>query len=173
MTLETLHDLYIEQLEDLYDAEHQLVKALPKIAKAAHSPKLKAAFENHLKQTEQHVTRLDQVFKQMDLKPKSKTCKAMKGLVEEGSAAIKEDAEPEVKDAALIAAGNRIEHYEMAGYGTVRTYAQTLGYTDATRLLQTTLDEESATDKLLTNLAESGINKYAQQGAGMGRANIR
>src|SRR5258708_10406925 len=103
MTLETLHDLYIEQLEDLYDAEHQLVKALPKMAKAAHSPKLKAAFENHLKQTEQHVTRLDQVFKQMDLKPKSKTCKAMKGLVEAGSAATNEDAEPAVKYAALIA----------------------------------------------------------------------
>jgi ferritin-like metal-binding protein YciE len=164
MTLENLRDLFVEQLEDLYDAEQQLVKALPKMAKSAQSPKLKSAFENHLRQTEGHVTRLEQVFKQLDMKPKAKTCKAMKGLVEEGSEAIKENAEPEVKDAALIAAANRVEHYEMAGYGTVRTYAQTLGYTEAARILQTTLDEEGEADKILTNLAETSINKYAQQG---------
>ncbi|MHB8626042.1 MAG: YciE/YciF ferroxidase family protein [Aggregatilineales bacterium] len=161
MKLESLRDLYIDQLKDLYSAENQLVEALPKMAKAATSPKLRTAFEQHLEQTKNHVKRLEQVFQTLNARPGGKTCKAMKGLVEEGDEAIKEIDTPEVKDAALIAAAQRVEHYEMAGYGTVRTFAQQLGENQAVNLLQQTLDEEGAADKKLTQIAESSVNTRA------------
>ncbi len=131
------------------------------MAKAATSRQLKNGFERHLKQTEGHVARLEQIFQELDASPKGKKCKAMEGLIEEGAEVVKEDAEPEVKDAALIAAAQRIEHYEIAGYGCVRTYAQLMGNNKAATLLQQTLDEEAETDQSLTNLAES-INVEAE-----------
>src|SRR5260221_6199162 len=131
MKLETLRDLYVEQLEDVSDAEQQLTRAMPKMAKTAHSPKLKSEFENHLRQTEGHVQRLEQVFGFLNKKAKTKTCKAMKGLVEEGNDMVKENADADVKDAGLIAAAQRVKHYEIAAYGTVRTYAQILGQREA------------------------------------------
>ena len=154
--------MFVEELKDLYSAENQLLKALPKMAKAATSKALKAGFEKHLKQTEGHVARLEQVCESLGVSPKGKKCKAMEGLVEEGSEVIEEDAEPEVKDAALIAAAQRVEHYEIAGYGCVRTYAELLGNSKAAKLLQQTLDEEGDTDKSLTKLAES-INVDAEE----------
>jgi len=160
--LNSLQDLFVEQLQDLYDAEQQLTEALPKMAKAASNPQLQQAFTSHLKETQGHVDRLAQVFQIIGKKATRKTCKAMKGLVEEGSEAIKEDAVPEVKDAALISAGNRVEHYEIAGYGTVRTFAEELGFTDAARLLQQTLNEEVAADQKLTQIAERRVNRQAQ-----------
>jgi ferritin-like metal-binding protein YciE len=169
MKLETLRDLYVEQLEDLYDAEQQLTKALPKMAKTAYSPKLKSAFENHLRQTEGHVQRLEQVFGFLNKKAKAKTCKAMKGLVEEGNDMVKENGDADVKDAGLIAAAQRVEHYEIAAYGTVRTYAQILGQREAVQLLQQTLDEEGNADKLLTQIAMSSINLEAASGTNTNR----
>ena len=154
MKLDTLRDLFVDELKDLYSAERQLLKALPKMAKAASSTDLKRAFESHLKETEVQVERLDQVFRGLDISPKGKKCKAMEGLVEEGADWIEEDAEPDVMDAGLIAAAQRVEHYEIAGYGCVRTYAQLLGETKAATLLQKTLDEEGAADKKLTQLSE-------------------
>jgi ferritin-like metal-binding protein YciE len=162
MKLSNLEDLLVEELKDLYNAEHQLLKAIPKMAKAANSKELKAGFEKHLKQTEGHVERLEQVFEDLGISPKGKKCKAMEGLVSEGAEVIKEDAEPEVKDAALIAAAQRVEHYEIAGYGCVRTYARLVGNNKAAKLLQQTLDEEGETDKALTKLAEK-INVEAEE----------
>jgi ferritin-like metal-binding protein YciE len=162
MEMSSLQDLMVDQLKDLYNAESQLVKALPKMAKAATNPQLKQAFTTHLEQTKGHVERLEQVFDSMGLSAKGKTCKAMKGLIEEGKEMMDEDAEPEVMDAGLIAAAQRVEHYEMAGYGCVRTYAELLGNKQAAKLLQQTLDEEGKTDKLLTSLAEKVINLEAQ-----------
>lgn len=162
MKLESLNELLIEELKDLYDAEHQLTKALPKMAKAATSEQLKTAFNQHLSETENQISRLEQVFEVMGQKATRKTCKAMKGLVEEGDELMKEDAEPEVLDAGLIAAAQKVEHYEIASYGTVRTYAELLGLNEAVDLLQQTLDEEANTDEKLTQLAESSINLQAQ-----------
>ncbi len=161
MKLDSLRDLFIDELKDLYNAEHQLLKALPKMAKAATSTELKRAFESHLKETEGQVERLEQVFETMDVSPKGKKCKAMEGLVEEGAELMEEDANPDVMDAALIAAAQRVEHYEMAGYGCVRTYAELLGEKKAATLLQATLDEEGAADKKLTKIASS-INVEAK-----------
>lgn len=161
MELETLRDLYVGELKDLYSAEHQLLKALPKMAGAATEKGLKKAFTDHLQQTHGHVERLDRIFAEMGGSPKGKKCKAMEGLVKEGKEMIEEDAEPEVMDAGLIAAAQRVEHYEMAGYGCVRTYAELLGETKAAKLLQQTLDEEGAADKKLTQLAEQ-INVAAE-----------
>ncbi|ODU00549.1 MAG: hypothetical protein ABS79_03125 [Planctomycetes bacterium SCN 63-9] len=161
MKLESLRDLLIEQLEDLYDAEHQITKALPKMAEAASEPKLKAAFKKHLKETEGQIERLDQVFEALGQKAKRKTCKAAKGLIAEGDETIKEDAEPAVRDAALIAAAQRVEHYEMAGYGTVCAYAKQLKETAVLKLLKATFAEEKATDEALSELAESTINLQA------------
>lgn len=154
MKLESLRDLYIEELKDLYSAESQLLKALPKMAKAATAPELQQAFENHLVETEGQVERLETIFEELEEKPTGKTCQAMKGLVEEGKEAIEQDAEDDVRDAALIAAAQRVEHYEMAGYGCVRTYAELLGYDEAAKLLQQTLNEEGAADKALTKLSK-------------------
>lgn len=161
MKLNSLHDLYVDELKDLYNAESQILKALPKMVKAASSPDLAQAFQNHLEETEGQVARLDRIFKKLDVSPKGKKCKAMEGLLEEGKEVMEEDADPVVRDAALIAAAQRVEHYEMAGYGCVRTFAQLLGYDDASDLLQETLDEEGAADKKLTELAESVINVEA------------
>ena len=158
-----LNDLYTEELKDLYSAESQLVVALPKMAKAASSPILKQAFEAHLEETKGHVKRLEQIFETLKGSPKGKKCKAMEGLVEEGAELIKEkaDFEPEVVDAGLIGAAQRVQHYEIAAYGTVRTFAQQLGYQEAARLLQQTLDEEAAADQKLTALAVGRINQAA------------
>ena len=161
MKIENLKQLFHDQLRDLYDAENRLVEALPKMAKAAHNAELKAGFEEHLKQTEGHVERLEKIFEMCKESPKGKTCKAMKGLIAEGEEAIDEKAEPAVKDAALIAAAQRVEHYEMAGYGTVIAYAKLLKETSAMKLLKQTLEEEKATDEKLTDLAESTVNLQA------------
>lgn len=161
MTLSTLHDLYVDELKDLYNAENQILKALPKMAKAASDPKLAAAFTGHLAETKIHIERLETIFQQLDASPKGKKCKAMEGLLAEGQDLMAEDASPSVLDAALIAAAQRVEHYEMAGYGCVRTFARLLGEDQAADLLQQTLDEEGATDKKLTQLAESVINTEA------------
>ncbi len=161
MKLESLRDLLVEQLQDLYDAEQRITKALPKMAKAATSPALKAAFEKHLRETEGQVKRLEQVFEALGETAKTKTCKAMQGLIAEGEETMSENAEPEVLDAALIAAAQRVEHYEMAGYGTVRSYAKLLKEDAIVGLLEQTLQEEKATDEALTTLAESSINVEA------------
>jgi ferritin-like metal-binding protein YciE len=161
MKLDSLKELYVDELKDLYSAENQLLKAIPKMAKAATSPALKKGFEKHLEETKDQVERLEQIFKALGESPKGKKCKAMEGLVEEGKELMEEDAEPEVMDAALIAAAQRVEHYEIAGYGCVRTYAQLLGETQAAKLLQQTLDEEGKTDQALTKLAEK-INVDAE-----------
>lgn len=163
MKLNTLRDLYVEQLQDLYSAENQLVKALPKMEKAASHPELKQAFQSHLAQTQQHIERLDQVFTQLGEKPGGHTCKAMEGLIAEGQEMIKMKGEPAAIDAGLIAAAQRVEHYEMAGYGCVRTYAAQLGEKQSAKLLQQTLDEEGKTDKLLTEIAERVINLEAER----------
>jgi len=158
MELNTLRDLYIDELKDLWSAEKQLVKALPKMAKAANDPELSKAFMTHLRQTEQQVKRLEQVFDDLGESPRGKKCIGMEGLIEEGQELIKERPDPDVLDAGLIAKAQHIEHYEIAGYGTVRTYAQLLGADRQAQLLQQTLDEEGQTDKLLTQLAEGSIN---------------
>lgn len=164
MKLDSLQKLFVEELRDLYSAENQILKALPKMAEAASSSKLKSAFQTHLKETEGQVKRLEQIFESLGKSPKGKTCKAMEGLVKEGEELLSEDAEEAVLDAGLIAAAQRVEHYEMAGYGTVRSYAQLLGDKAASKLLQATLDEEGATDKKLTELAVNLINLEAVYG---------
>jgi ferritin-like metal-binding protein YciE len=161
MKLDTLKKLYLEELRDLYSAETQLVKALPKMAKGASSDELKQAFESHLEQTKEHVERLDEIFARLDEKPTGKTCKAMKGLIEEGSEMLEQEGEDSVIDAGLIGAAQRVEHYEIAAYGTVRTFANLLGEDDAAELLQETLDEEGETDKELSELAEGIVNEEA------------
>lgn len=158
MKLETLEDLFLDEIEDIYDAEQQLLDALPKMAQSATSPDLKRSFETHLQQTQGHVQRLEQIFESLGERPESKPCKAMKGLIAEGSDVIRENAIPEVKDAALIAAAQRVEHYEMAAYGSARTYADQLGKTEAVALLDKTYEEEQETDKKLTTLAVNVIN---------------
>jgi ferritin-like metal-binding protein YciE len=163
--MDSLRDLYIEELKDLYSAENQILKVLPKMAKKAKSDQLRAAFEEHLEVTKGQVQRLESIFGDLERSPKGKKCKGMAGLIEEGSEMMNEEAEPEVRDAALISAAQRVEHYEIAAYGTVRTYADQLGLSDHSRLLQETLDEEGATDKRLTQLAESRVNIRAQQEA--------
>lgn len=162
MKLKSLDDLFLHEVKDIYSAEKQLVQALPKMAKTASAPQLKRAFEEHLQQTMQHVQRLEDIFTKLDEKPGRMKCKGMEGLIEEGEELIKEDADPSVKDAALIGAAQRVEHYEIAAYGTARTFAQQLNYNDIADLLQQTLDEESETDEKLTALAENGINLQAQ-----------
>ena len=172
MQMNSLDDLFVTELKDLYSAEKQLLKALPKMAKAANSKMLQNGFTKHLKQTEGHVSRLEKVFEELGVSPRGKKCKAMEGLIEEGQEVIDEDADPSVKDAALIAAAQRVEHYEMAGYGCVRTYANLLNHKKAATLLQQTLDEEGETDKALTKLAEQ-INVSAEQPNGKTAKNGR
>ena len=169
MSMDSLKKLYIDELKDLYSAETQLVKALPKMAKKASAPELKKAFQDHLEQTKGHVERLEEIFEELEEKPTGKTCKGMKGLIEEGQEVIDEDGEEAVLDAALIGAAQRVEHYEMAGYGVARTFAMHLGEDDAADLLQETLDEEGEADKLLTSIAEEDINFEAESEEGRGR----
>lgn len=157
-----LEDLFIETLQDLYDAEHQITKALPKMAEHARSKELKQGFKDHLEMTERQIKRLETVFQEMDMKPKAKKCKGMEGLIKEGDEVMKEEMEPAVVDAALIAAAQKVEHYEIAGYGTARAYAQALGRQNIAKLLDQSADEEGRTDKLLTAMAVSHINRRAQ-----------
>lgn len=165
MKLSNLQDLYVDELKDLYSAENQILKALPKMIKAASATELQDAFQEHLDVTKGQVTRLEKIFKKLDVSPKGKKCKAMEGLLEEGKELMSEDADPSVMDAALIAAAQRVEHYEMAGYGCVRTFAKLLGHDEAAELLQETLDEEADADKALTELAETIINVEAMEPA--------
>jgi ferritin-like metal-binding protein YciE len=165
--LESPRDLLLHELKDLYSAENQLTKALAKMAKAATSPELKEAFENHLAQTEEHVARLDKIAGQLDESLKGKKCKAMEGLIEEGKDVIEEDGEPVMVDLALIGAAQKVEHYEIAGYGTARTLAELTGQGQIAKILQETLDEEGDTDKLLTEIAmelnlEAGVTAGAR-----------
>ena len=158
----TLEDLYTDLLKDLYSAEKQLVKALPKMAKNAQSPDLQKAFQEHLRQTEGQVDRIERIFSDMDGSPRGKKCVGMEGLIEEGNELLQEDVEPDVLDAGLIAAAQKVEHYEIAGYGTARAWAERLGYDKAARLLKETLEEESMANEKLTRIAESHVNMEAQ-----------
>jgi ferritin-like metal-binding protein YciE len=161
--LSSLDGLLVEQLQDLYDAEQRLTQALPKMAAAAHNASLRSAFEEHLRQTKNQVTRLEHVFQALGQGAKSKTCEAMKGLIAEGDEMVNAKGDPDVKDAALIACAQRVEHYEIAGYGSARTFARRLGKPEAARLLQETLDEEAAADRRLTQIAESTVNPKASR----------
>lgn len=158
MKLNTLRELYVDELKDLYSAEHQILKALPKMIRATTHRELKDAFTDHLKQTDNQVKRLERIFADLDTSPKGKKCHGMEGVLEEGAELIKERPEDQVLDAGLISAAQHVEHYEMAGYGTVRTWAEKLGRDDDARLLQETLDEERKADELLTKLAIQSIN---------------
>lgn len=162
MELDTLKDLYVEEIKDLYSAEKQLIKALPKMAKAANDKQLQQAFRTHLQETAEHVARLERICQELGVSPRGKKCVGMEGLIEEGAELIAEDPDPDVLDAGLISKAQHVEHYEMAGYGVVRTYARQLGFDNQADLLQQTLDEEGKTDHLLTALAESGINVEAE-----------
>jgi ferritin-like metal-binding protein YciE len=161
MKLDTLKKLYLEELRDIYNAEQQLVKALPKMAKGASSDELKQAIEDHLGETKTHVERLEEIFSGLDEEAKGKTCKAMKGLIEEGSEILDEKGEESVLDAGIIAAAQKVEHYEIATYGTLRSWADLLGEDEAADLLQQTLDEEGEADKRLNEIAEGIVNPEA------------
>ena len=161
MELETLKDLYVHELKDLYSAENQLIKALPKMAKAAANRELAEGFKTHLNETREHAVRLERLLKGQSESTRGPQCKGMAGLIKEGQEMIDEDAEDEVRDAGLISAAQRVEHYEIAGYGCARTYAELLGDEQGAKVLQQTLDEEGATDKKLTRLAKSTINLQA------------
>jgi ferritin-like metal-binding protein YciE len=161
MELKNLEDLFIDVLKDTYDAEHQITKALPKMVKAANNKQLATSFEKHLAQTEEHIKRLETVFESQGKKPARKACKGMQGLLEEGTEIMKEKGEPEVLDAGLIAAAQKVEHYEISAYGTLISYANLLGWKDVVKTLQATLDEEKTADQNLTKLAESTVNLQA------------
>ncbi len=163
MTEGSLHDAFIDELRDTYDAEKQLIKALPKLAKAATAPRLRAAFEAHLEETRGQVARLERVFESLGEKVRGKHCDGIAGIIEEGKSVMEEDFDDETMDACLIAAGQRAEHYEMAAYGTLVAWAQAMGHTTAARLLQQNLNEEGSADKKLSGLAEGGINKRAAE----------
>ena len=160
MKINSLQDLYVDELRDLYDAENQLIKALPKMAEASTSDELRRGFEEHLEQTRGHAQRLEQIFERMGDKAKGKKCKGMEGIVKEGSETLDEDMNDEIKDAAIIGAAQRVEHYEIAGYGTARTHADLLGLGEDVRLLEQTLEEEKETDQKLSGLAEN-VNAQA------------
>ena len=173
MALESLQDLYIEQLRDLHSAERQIIEALPKMIKATKHPELRQAFESHLNQTKEQLRRLEQMGQRAKQRLEGHKCKGMEGLLEEGADTIKERADSDVLDAALIAAAQRVEHYEMAGYGCARTYARLLGLDDDAKLLQQTLDEEGDTDHKLTDLAERVINIEALTGDARSEREVR
>lgn len=164
MANDAMRELYVAELRDLYNAETQLTKALPKMAKAASNPELRQAFEEHLRQTSEQVSRLEQIFEMLEEKPSGKKCLGMEGLVKEGAETMKEDYEGSIMDAAIIGAAQRVEHYEIAGYGTVREFAELLGEDEHVSLLEQTLEEEKETDEKLTQLAEQ-INSQAQEEA--------
>jgi len=168
MSLDSLEKLFLEELKDIYNAEKQILRALPRMAKAAESPELQQAFTKHLKETEGQVQRLEKIFQQLGQSARGKTCKGMQGLIEEGKEVMEKEGEGPVIDAALVASAQKVEHYEIASYGCLRTYAQLLGQDQAVELLQQTLAEEEAADKKLTELGESGINDAAAAaGAGV------
>ena len=163
MKLDSLHQLYVHELKDMYHGEQQILKALPKMAKNANSPELRGAFEEHLEQTRGHVDRLEQIFQKLDEPAKGQKCKGLEGIISEGEEMVEDkDAPPAIADAAIIAAAQRVEHYEMAVYGTACNYALRLGFEDQARLLHQTLQEEIATDKKLTTIADSYINEEAK-----------
>jgi len=161
MSLDNLNDLYVEQLKDLYSAETQILKALPQMAQTASHPKLRDAFEHHERQTQEHMRRLERILDDLGESPRGHHCQGMEGVIKEGKEMMQQPGDADVKDAGLIAAAQRVEHYEMAGYGTVRTYADRLGHRDHADLLQRTLDEEGDTDHLLTRIAEQVVNADA------------
>jgi ferritin-like metal-binding protein YciE len=165
MSLATLHDLMVHELKDLYSAEKQLVQALPKMARAASSDELRRAVENHLAQTEEHVTRIEQILDSFGESPRGQKCEGMEGLIAEGKTLLNEDADPDVMDAGIIVAAQKVEHYEIATYGAVCEYARMMGHTDALQLLEQTLEEEKNADQLLNQLAEGGINALAERDA--------
>lgn len=162
MELESLRDLYVDELKDVYNAEKQILKALPRMAKKASHEELRTAFEDHITVTEEQVRRLETIFDDLGLPARGKKCLGMEGLIAEGKEMMNEDAEPEVLDAAMISAAQRVEHYEIAAYGTLRTYARQLGFENHAELLQRTLDEEGAADKMLSQIAESSVNLDAE-----------
>jgi ferritin-like metal-binding protein YciE len=162
MKLDSFEALFLHELRDLHSAEKQIIAALPKMAKKASSDELRRAFETHLEQTQEQLERLEKIFADLQLNPGRHKCKAMEGLIEEASELLKEDAEEAIRDAAMIGAAQRVEHYEIAGYGTARTYAEMLGHVEAAELLQQTLDEEKETDQLLSELALTSVNVEAQ-----------
>lgn len=164
MSVDTIEKLFVDELKDLYSAENQITKALPKLAKASSSDKLRTAFESHLEETKEQIDRLEQIFKILEVSPKGKTCAGMKGLLEEGSEVLEETEEGAIRDAAMISAAQRVEHYEMAGYGSVRTYAQLLGKDKIVTLLEKTLEEEKTADSKLTKIAKS-VNGEALRAA--------
>jgi ferritin-like metal-binding protein YciE len=166
LKLDSLRDLLIEELRDLYNAENQLVEALPKLAEAATSSELKSAFNHHLQETRQHVTRLERIFQQIGEKSSGETCEAMKGLIKEGDVLVKAEGDPSVRDAGLVGAAQRVEHYEIAGYGTARSLARRLGENEIAETLQQTLNEEAQADKKLTSIAESQVNVQATSRGG-------
>jgi ferritin-like metal-binding protein YciE len=166
LKLDSLRDLLIEELRDLYNAENQLVEALPKLAEAASSNELKSAFNHHLDETRKHVSRLERIFQQIGEKSSGETCEAMKGLIKEGDVLVKAEGNPDVRDAGLIGAAQRVEHYEIAGYGTARGLARRLGENEIAEILQQTLNEEALADKKLTSIAESQVNLAATLPAG-------
>ena len=161
MALATMHDLMIAELRDIYSAETQLVKALPKMAKGATTPSLKTAFENHLVETQEHVARLEQIFETLGTSPRGKKCKGMEGLLEEGSEMVDEDGDDTVRDAGIIASAQRVEHYEIAAYGSTIAFATTMGHTEIAGILEKTLSEEKAADELLSQIAEDEVNAAA------------
>ena len=161
----SLRDLFVYELKDLYDAEQQLISALPKMAEASSDPQLRQAFTTHLQQTRQHAARLEQIFDRIGCEREAESCPAMKGIIKEGDQLAKAQGDPSVRDAALISAAQRAEHYEIAGYGTIRTFASQLGMSDVASLLQQTLEEEGETDKLLTRIAEGNVNVEAKMHA--------
>ena len=167
-SMQSLQDLLIMELKDLYSAENQLTKALPRMAKHARKPELRMAFEQHLRETENQITRIERVMEELGAKPRGKKCVGMEALIEEGKELMEMDADPDVLDAGLIGAAQKIEHYEIASYGTARTYAQQLGLDKIADTLQQTLDEESATNEKLTGRAESRVNVEAMRGDGQG-----
>lgn len=168
MKYETLKELYFDELRDIYDAENEIVKALPKLAEAAASPQLRAAFEHHLQETKQHVTRLEDVFRGLGEKPKAKKCDGVRGILQEGEELISEKGDRAVRDAGLIAGAQRVEHYEMAVYGSLRTWAGQLGDTRAVELLSETLNEEKEADHKLTEIAGTANRQAAAHGAAQG-----
>ena len=163
MALETLHDLWVHELKDLYSAERQLIQALPKMAKAATSDELRTALENHLAETEEQATRIEQILESFGESPKGQKCAGMEGLLEEGKDFLKEDADADVLDAGIIVNAQKVEHYEIATYGAVCEYARMMGHTEALQLLEQTLEEEKNADQLLNQIAEGGINALAER----------
>lgn len=166
MSLDSLQSLFLEELKDIYHAEKQLVRALPRLAKAATAPELQEAITSHLEETEGHVERIEQIFKELGQAARGKRCKGMEGLLEEGKEIMEEEGEPAVIDAALIAGAQRVEHYEIAAYGCLRTYAELLGMDKAAKLLSQTLAEEEAADKKLNSIAEGKVNAEAASAGG-------